>query len=400
MVMKYFGFIDPKLIKNFNGKTLTDFLIKNKLYEQASDKIYYFSKDYIDDNIVVDSSNYRLNEEEYNTNSIETVKVFTLTFFELMNFISAELKKQLKNDLDKYLNIKIKSKFNLNNLLISEGENIKLKPTQNLLDDFYESIVKQFSEKVITKKCEFYEKFNEDIYGLNYNDQRKIALKNYKELYNALFKDKITYMPDVDYESYNFEEELVKIENKLKMVYYNKLKYQHKLATINQFYEYLTGDKSIFSKENFKKHELILLDTLNYEVSKTIMIKLNNEYKFEEDFYFTNTIEDKNKYQEYDKLFNSFKAYKFTEHQIKTFVEDEKANIESLYEFLRVQNLVNKGKNIFLKYLKSEHEISLTKIISYINYDDRKDFPVDGKKQNDEHLKRVKVIEEKWANFT
>lgn len=398
--MKYFGIIDPKLIENFNSKTLSDFLIKNKLYEQPSEKIYYFSKDYIDNNTVVVSSNYRLNEEKYSTNFIGTAQVFSLTLFELMKFISAEIKKQFKNDLNQYLNIKIKSKFNLNNLLISEVENIKLEPTQILLEDFYESLIKKYLIKIDDEKCKFFIVFNEEIYGLNFNEQRKIALKNYKEIYSTLFKDKITYMPDDDYESYDFEDELMKIENKLKIVYYNKLKYQHKLATINQFFEYLTGDKSIFSKQNFKKHELIFLDIIKYEASKSIMIQLNNEYKFEEDFYFTNSLDDKKKYKKYDDLFTSFNAFMFTNVEIKKYHENVKSNIESLYEFLRVNNLINKGKNKFISYLKNEHNIHLTKIIAYINYDNREDFPEGGKKPNDEHEKRVKIITEKWSNFT
>lgn len=90
----------------------------------------------------------------------------------------------------------------------------------------------------------------------------------------------------------------------------------------------------------------------------------------------------------------------FTNVEIKKYLENVKANIESLYEFLRVNNLINKGKNKFISYLKNEHNIHLTKIIAYINYDNREDFPEGGKKPNDEHEKRVKIITEKWSNFT
>ena len=40
-------------------------------------------------------------------------------------------------------------------------------------------------------------------------------------------------------------------------------------------------------------------EVLTYEAFKSIMIELNNRFKFEEDFYFTNSLDDKKKYEKY-----------------------------------------------------------------------------------------------------
>lgn len=51
--------------------------------------------------------------------------------------------------------------------------------------------------------CTFCEKFNEDIYGLEYNKQKKIALKCYKEIYNSLFQNNTTYVLDYQVNTYD-----------------------------------------------------------------------------------------------------------------------------------------------------------------------------------------------------
>ena len=291
--MKYFGFITPELIENFNGKKTADFLIKNKLYEQAIKKQYYFTDHFSDDFIDEQGSSHNhLNDIEYKNSTVKSGKVFFLVLFEFMKSVSAQLNEQLKNDLNQYMNIGEKSKINLNDLLINEGEYIKLEPSQILIDDYYESVVNRFSFKIIDEKCMFFEQYNEEIFGLNFNEQKRITLKHYKEIFKSLFEDNITYLPDDTYnsegENISFEIDFLKIVNKLKMVFYNRIKYQHILATINPFYEYLTGNKSIFKEGFYKKNQTIIDQVLIYEAMKEIMVELNKKYEFEDDFYSTN----------------------------------------------------------------------------------------------------------------
>lgn len=395
--MIYFGIIKQKIFKNNNE--LAYFLKKNKLYKEAKEKTIYFSHDFQDSLIIEqDLKNHSLNEIGEKNTTLKSVQIFSLTLFEFMKVVSIQLKNQFKNDLNQLSIIEVREKKDLNNLLIDE--NIKLEPTNLLLDDLYDSIICHFDHIIQNERTTFYNQFNEQIFGLDFDKQKRIALKHYKKLYNFLFKDNETYMPDDYSDFFDFEIEILKIENKLQMVYCNKLKYQYKLACINPFFEYLNGETSIFLKKYYSKKWSTIEEVLTYEATKSIMIELNNRFKFEEDFYFTNSLDDKKKFEKYDDLFTSFNAFMFTNVEIKKYLENVKANIESLYEFLRVNNLINKGKNKFISYLKNEHNIHLTKIIAYINYDNREDFPEGGKKPNDEHEKRVKIITEKWSNFT
>ncbi len=390
--MEYFGCIKPILIEEGNVKKTADFLIKNKLYKEATKKRYYFSDHFNDEE---DSCKNDLN----NNNTIQAGQVFVPTVIMFTKEVSKQLWQQLKKDIKRYIKIQIKDKVDLNDLLQSEIILSKLEPTNILLDDVYSSFINNYYELILFEKCSFYDNFNEQIFGLDFYKQKEVALKHYKKIYKSLFEDNITYMPDDFCDSDDFENDIVTIDNKLRMVCNNKLKFQHKLAVINPFIEYLIGNKLIFSRKYYERNIEIIKEILKYESSKTIMIELNTKYEFEEDFYFINTIEDKMKYEKYSKIFNSFKAYKFTNISISDYDGDIKAYIESLYEFLRVNKLINKGKAEFLKYLEYEHNILLTKIIAYINYDNRKDFPVDGKKPNDEHIKRVDIIQEKWSLF-
>ncbi len=395
--MKYFGCLKPELIENFNGKKIANFLIKNKLYERVIKEKYELPVVFTNS---IESIDIDSNEIYNKTTFVKNIQIFFIVLRPFIRSVAIQLNNQLIDDINYVINTK--SNYDIQNTI--KGINKELQPTQYLLDDFYQFVIEFYNHIFIDVKCSFFEEFNEETYGLEYNDRKTIALKHYKDIYKSQFENNKLREPitidDLDGDIVNLDIDFFKTENKLKIVNGSKLRYQHKLTALNSFFEYLIGDESILDTSFYIKNKKIIDQILIYEARKDIMVELNNEFNFEEDFYFTNSMEDKRKYEEYDEIFNSFKAYKFTDNLIKTFAEDEKANIESLYEFLRVNNLAKKGKRKFFEYLKNEHKIVLTKIVSYINYDDRKDFPVGGKKPNDEHIKRVNIIEEKWALFT
>lgn len=385
--MQYFGSLKHELIENLDNSKIADILIQNNFFIRPVEKEYIFT----DDIFAIDIAE--------KTKISKSTKKFILTLIEFMKLLPKQMEIQLKKDLYKIINIGGENKIDLNNFLIDDGINIYLEPTQNLLDDFYDTIINHFRLIILDNKFSFYEIFNEEIFGLDFNEQKRIALKRYKSSYKNIFYDGITYLSVDDYEDDNFKIDYLKIDNKLKMVYVNKLKYQNKLLKIDSIFKYLTGDESLFRESFYKKNCKVLDEIINYEVQKEIMVELNTKYKFEEDFYFSNTLDDKRNFLDYNKIFNSFKAFKFTNVNIQNFGSDKKAQVESLYEFLRVNNLINKGKIEFLRFLEIEHGIVITKIISYINYDNRKDFPNGGKKPNDAHIKRVQILDEKWTRF-
>nr|WP_315161122.1 hypothetical protein [uncultured Flavobacterium sp.] len=361
--MKHFGCLKPELIENYKVKKIASFLIKNKLYQKAVKKIHYFSNDF-PDNFIIEQGlgDYHLNDIQGKNTTIESGQLFFLTLFEFMKLLSTHL----KNDLYPYLYIGEKNKIDLNNLLINEGKNIKLEPTKILLDDFYESIIICYRLKIIDIKFIFFENFNEEIFGLDFNTQKSIALKHYKKIYKSIFEDNITYMPDDDYGSYDFENDFLKVENKLKIVACNKIKYQHKLATINPFFEYLTGDKSIFTKAFYKKNVIVIEDTLKYEAKKMIMIELNNKFKFEEDFYFTNQNEARKTIKNFIPTTNEVK-FSNSENNATPFINflrhENKIEIEQI-----IKTHYSDLKGVSLRYLI---EFLIDKQILLLNYGDK-----------------------------
>jgi hypothetical protein len=271
--MKYFGFLKLEIVENFDNEQLIDFVINNELFEEAVEKTILFSEDF-----------------HTEPNLRKSINSFFLTLYGFTEVIS----KHLKEDLQQTLNIDKGFRTDFSTFSINQDQNIKLQPTKNLLDDFYQFLIEVHDEKIASIKFRFYIKYKEKIFGLHIKDQKAIALKSYKKIYKIIFEDKTIYMPDEDSDedSEDFEdlEDLedaynLKVENKLNMVYCQQLKYKHKLSTFNPFFAYLTGDESIFSKTFYNKNQKTIDEVLNYEALKEIMVELNAKFEFEENFF-------------------------------------------------------------------------------------------------------------------
>lgn len=278
--MKYFGFLKLETIENFDNEQLIDFLINNELFEEAVEKTILFPEDFYTE-----------------TNFRKSINLFFLTLYEFTKVIS----KHLKEDLHQKLNIDKGFRTDFSTFSTNQDQNIKLQPTKNLLDDFYQFLIELHDKKIASKKFTFYIKYNEKIFGLNIKDQKAIALKNYKKIYKIIFEDKTIYMPDEDSDEdsedlehfEDFDAYKLKVENKLNMVYCQQLKYKYKLSTFNPFFAYLTGDESIFSKTFYNENQKTIDEALNYEALKEIMVELNTKFEFEENFFITKKEDEK-----------------------------------------------------------------------------------------------------------
>ena len=272
--MKYFGFLRLDTIENFDTEEMLNFLVDNQLFEEFIEKEYFFSEDF-------DSNNFDI-KKRFNASTNSVFPILN----EFMKLISIHLRENLNQKLNKGKALRT----DFNNFSINQGQNIALQPTQNLLDDFYQSFIEFHHEKIANIKFTFYEKYDEKVFGLNINDQKAIALKKYKKIYNIIFEDTITYMPDHDFdeeleELEDFETYKLKVENKLNMVCYQQLKYKYTLSALNPFFAYITGNESIFTKTYYNKNRKTIDEALNYEALKEIMVELNSKFEFEENFF-------------------------------------------------------------------------------------------------------------------
>lgn len=257
-------------------------------------------------------------------------------------------------------------------------------PSEELVDEFYSFIMNIYKYDIATGKLLFFKSFNDEIFGLDRENQKMIALKNFKKIYSEIYLDVITFFDEQETESgithnYNF--------GKLKMLSYQYNAFKSNLLrkmTINQ---YLAGNKEYYVKENLS-NIFDLKDEIYFETQLQILIELNDRFRFEEDLYFTQIRFDKKKFQEYDHIFKTLKSYQFTNNKIKSFTEDQKAHIESLYEVLLKNDLINNHKENFMKFLKKEYSITITKIIGY------------EKDTNYKHDERVTLFSSDWSNLT
>lgn len=272
-----------------------------------------------------------------------------------------------------------------NNILnFTVSNTIHIKPSKELVQEYYKFIIDLYRSEILEIKLPFFKIFNDEIYGLDPKEQKKIALDYFKEIYNAIYKDVITIYKqrissDGIVHTHNF--------NKLKMLHYQLEAYKINLSDTRSTLCYLTGDRKTYIDSNFIENKTVA-EVLEFEAWKQIIVELNSRYEFEDDYYFTNRKNDSAKFKEYEHIFKSLESYQFTDRKIKSFEKDKKAHIESLYQVLKEQKIINSHKENFMLFLKTEYEIHITKIISSkekVNY------------LNDE---RVTLFSQEWEALT
>lgn len=261
---------------------------------------------------------------------------------------------------------------------------IVVDPSEELVDEFYEYIMNIYKYEIATEKLSFFKMFNDDIFGLDLNQQKAIALQYFKQIYNEIYLDIMTPFNEERSEngilhSYSY--------SKLQMLnnQYNSFKYET-ISKIN-LNHYLHGNSDFFEKESFSE-KFDLSAEISFETKLQIIVELNDRFKFEEDLYFTQIRFDKKKFKEYGHIFKTLQAYQFSNIKIKSFTEDHKARIESLYEVLSLNELINDHKENFMMFLKKEYNLDISKII---NYKDKVNFL---------HNERVALFLSEWTTLT
>ena len=260
-----------------------------------------------------------------------------------------------------------------------------VEPSKELVDDFYSFIIDLFKYEIMEERLLFFKLFNDEIYGLDYSEQKKIALNHFNKIYSENYKDVITF----------FEEKIsengithTKSQGRFKMLNGQLNAFKSNLINEIQANEYLTGNKDFFNPKNLSSKFASINDTIIFETWLQILIELNDRYNFEEDLYFTQIRFDKEKFKKYNHIFKTLESYQFTNNKVKSFVADQKAHIESLYKVLIDEKLIIEHKENFMKFLKEEYDLTISKIISY---DDSTNY---------KHDERVALFKLEWSNLT
>jgi hypothetical protein len=271
-----------------------------------------------------------------------------------------------------------------NNILkFTVSNTIHIKPSKELVEEYYKFIIDLYSSEILEIKLPFFKIFNDEIYGLDPKEQKKIALDYFKQIYNTIYKDVITIYnqrisSDGIVHTHNF--------NKLKMLHYQLEAYKINLSDTRSTLCYLTGDRKTYIDSNFIENKTVA-EVLKFEAWKQIIVELNSRYGFEDDYYFNNKFKDDINFLKHKKIFKTLESYQFTNTKIKSFKDDEKAKSVSLYQAIIDLNLITDNKAEFKKFMKTEYDFSPSEIVTY------------EKDENRTHDKRVAQFKDDWKLF-
>jgi len=259
-----------------------------------------------------------------------------------------------------------------------ENQTIELKPTQVVINSFYSFLKEELSRDINQQFLSFFNDYNDRVYGLSNKQQRKIALKHFNKLFKKIKVLNASFVKTVKDDN---GIEKVKNMNRFDFLKGRQNGQKKQLATTENILEFLNGKKDYFKNEQFI-NKPSTKQFIEFEANLKILISLNGQYKFEEDFHFTDLAKLKNQFANFGDTFKSFDIFIFTHKKIQSFTKSKMAYITSLYDALFEMNLVSNNKANFLNYLNLEHQLELTKL---------KYFEPEENKQHDQRVLQFKL---------
>jgi len=255
-------------------------------------------------------------------------------------------------------------------------------PTPQLVDEFNEFIFKRYQENVINSKLQYFSAFNEDFYGLEYSDLRKIALSDFNEIYGNL---QILQVSLVDERVTDYGISHTHTTGKIFKLYYYQQEIKKLMASTENLVNYLIGDLEFYNQQ-FYDENVDIRNGVHLEVIKQTLVEINDKYNFEEDIYYSKKVKNAFKFRDYDYIFKTLKAYQFTNRMICNFNTIKRTYIESLYQVLLGFDLIEDHKENFIAFIKNEYRFILPKITTF------------APKQNIQNDKRVILLTQEWEN--
>lgn len=275
----------------------------------------------------------------------------------------------------------MKTNFKIDHEMDIDEIKTKFYPPINLINEFCEFIYNHYGTYSAVDK--YFIDFNNEIYGLEFLKQKKIALQNFNYLYNCI---KIT-VPDVIHKSKSFAGiENTISEGKLFKVYMEAITHKKELATTANITAFLGNNIKHYDDLFFEKDEV--KSTISLMSISKILSQLNDRFRFEKDEYFTGHFGNSFIYEEYKHIFNSADACYFTNKYLTNIEDLTPSYVYALYEFLIKTELIRKNDAKFMDFIDSEHGLKITKIHNY-----------DNKKENLNHTAKLQDIKNLWENF-
>jgi hypothetical protein len=295
--------------------------------------------------------------------------IYEIQFDEIEPIEDTELELQFSNNPETIEKIEF---YNMDN---------EISPPIKLIEEVNKFLLNKYRNKVVQKKIDILEQFEETVYGLEFHEEKKIGLELFNNLYSS-FNIKIDEKP-FEYQ-YN-ERTILYLPTKLFKLYRFRLGYLIEKTTLEIILPYLTGQNHKFD-DNFYNQYKEIEQLITFELNIEIIRMLNSRFEFEKDIYFNNFFNYSMKEICFNNIFREY-AYVFSMIMLENLDEINRSNIESLYDFLENNDLYIGKKEDFMQVINLEFGTKITKIKKY------------EKLENRTHDERVKMLKIEWENF-
>ena len=211
-----------------------------------------------------------------------------LSGFDLEN-LSLQERNELfvsKGLFSKFLSIAI-SKDGSFTKIASNNANENIEPSFELREALYLYITQTYDSDITGAYLDFFHAFNNEIYGLEDSEMKKITLDHFKEFVNDVSKDTPAFLDVLKLEDGS---ERIENQNKLEILFdkQNALKF-NLINEMELLVKYLIGDSLWFNMVLVDENE-ILNEVIDFETKLKIILGLNERFLFEKDTYFKNPL--------------------------------------------------------------------------------------------------------------
>lgn len=249
-------------------------------------------------------------------------------------------------------------------------------PSKVTIEEFHSYVLEKYDQMIKVNFVAFFRDFNEAIFGLDTQEQKKVALNHFKEIYAQ-----INYK-NIDLFSHKKSKGLVeevKTMNRFEKFQYMREAKMMNLCPLPIAIEYFYGNDDFFSSSDFSNQDFFK-DAINFELGLKIIVSINDRFHFEDDLHFSEYGALKKLFVKYEHIFLSFEAFVWTQKTIVNMTENIPSQIDSLYSALEKEYLIYKRKSNFMTYVQDVHGIKLSKIRFF------------EEKTNLDHDRRVKIF--------
>ncbi|NJB72887.1 hypothetical protein GGR42_003385 [Saonia flava] len=164
-----------------------------------------------------------------------------------------------------------------------------LKPGNNFANNFYVFLLQHYENGVLDPFYAFFYQFNDEIYGMDMQQQKTVALEHFKTISGEILTKAISFIWT---EKNPLGIDTVSNMGKLQMLHGQQLALKSNLADSTLKYPYLQGDDSYFNQELLFENDLIK-QIIHFETHLKILLALNEKYHFEVDTCFSTNLEEK-----------------------------------------------------------------------------------------------------------